>query len=808
MEPWLRDIRLGLRTLRKSPALTAVSAIALMFGIGLTTMMFSIVYSALLRGLPFEEGDRVVTVWRSNPRNNIERQSLPIQDYVDVAAQQRSFAQFGAYTGGTMNVSGVDRAERYSGTWITAQALEIPGIQPALGRTFRPGEDAPGGAKVAILGYAMWRDRFARSPDVIGQTLRVNSEPYEVIGVMPEGFRYPESGELWLPLQTDPLASPRGEGQFVNVVAKLGPGVGLDAANAELATIFSRLEAEHPVANKDFTAYTMEFTRAFIGDEPTQLLYTMLGAVFFVLLIACSNVANLLLDRAAHRSKEVGVRAALGATRGQIVRIFLSEAFVLSMLGTVLGIVVAKVGMDAFTRAIVDTDPPFFLTFELYPPVLAFAIGVSFLAALLAGLIPAYQASRGDIAEILKDETRGASSLKIGKMSKALVVFEIALSCGLLVAGGLMIKSVVKANSRDTGYAMESVFTSRVGFPTGSADSVSQRVFWEQLPDRIAAIPGVQAMTLASGLPGAEQGFGQDGVTIEGKVYNTGAEVPPTRFGSVSPGFLETLEIPLKQGRSIDATDRPGALDVAIVNERFVRDYFPDGEALGKRVRLGGIAPENQNPYLTIVGVFGDVTVGNPDDPRPPLLLRPFAQARSQFAYIAARTGGDPMALTPAVREAVASLNPDIPIYWPMTLRQAAAQNLWFVRVFGTMFAIFGLVALFLASIGLYAVMSFAVSRRTREMGIRMALGATPGRVIRLVFSSGAWQLGIGMTIGMALAAGISRLLTVILYDVQPLDPVVFGGVAFTLGATGALACLIPARRATRVDPSEAMRVE
>ncbi|HRQ77727.1 MAG TPA: ABC transporter permease [Gemmatimonadaceae bacterium] len=807
MESWLRDIRLGLRTLRKSPGLTTVSAVALMFGIGLTTMMFSIVYGALLRGLPFEGGDRIVTVWRSNLRNDIERQSLPILDYTDFVAQQRSFERVGAYTGGTMNVSGVDRAERYSGTWISAQALEIPGVQPVLGRTFRPGEDAPGGAKVAIIGYAMWRDRFGLSPNVLGQTLRVNSIPHEVIGVMPEGFGYPESGELWLPLQTDPLAYPRGQ-EFVNVIGKLAPGTSLDAANAELATIFSRLAAEHPEANKDFSAYAMEFTRAYIGDEPTQLLYTMLGAVFFVLLIACSNVANLLLDRAAHRSKEVGVRSALGATRGQIVRIFLSEAFVLAMLGAVLGIVVAKVGIDAFTRAIVDTDPPFFLTFELYPPVLVFAIGVSFLAALLAGLIPAYQASRGDIAEILKDETRGASSLKIGKMSKALVVFEIALSCGLLVAGGLMIKSVVKANSRDTGFAMESVFTSRVGFPTGSADSVSQRVFWEQLPDRVAAIPGVQAMALASGLPGAEQGFGQNGVMVEGRVYNEASEVGRTRFGSVSPGFLETLEIPLRQGRSIDGTDRPGALDVAVVNERFVREYFPDGEAIGKRVKLGGIEPENPNPYLTIVGVFGDVTVGDPDDPRPPLLLRPFAQARSQFAYIAARTGGDPMALTPAVREAVASLNPDVPIYWPMTLKQAAAQQLWFVRVFGTMFAIFGLVALFLASIGLYAVMSFAVSRRTREMGIRMALGATPGRVIGLVFGAGAWQLGIGMTIGMAMAAAISRLLTVILYDVNPLDPAVFGAVAFTLGATGALACLIPARRATRVDPSEAMRVE
>lgn len=714
MASWIRDISLGLRTLRKSPGLTIVASIALMFGIGLTTMMFSIVYGALMRGLPFEDGDRIVTVWRTNPRNNITRQSLPIHDFSDVVQAQRSFTQFGAYTSGTMNVSGEDRAERYSGTWIAVGALEMAGIQPSIGRTFRPGEDAPGGPRVAILGYAMWRDRFGRSPSVIGQTMRVNSEPYEIIGVMPEGFRFPNDGELWLPLQTDPLATARGNGPYVNVIGKLAPGVSIDAASAELATIYGRLAADYPESNRDFSAYAMEFTRAFIGNEASGLLYTMLGAVFFVLLIACANVANLLLDRAAHRSKEVGVRSALGASRGQIVRIFLAEAFVLSLLGTVLGIIVAKVGLDAFTRAIVDTNPPFFLSFDLYGPVLAFSIGVSLLAALMSGLIPAFQASRGDIAEILKDESRGASGMKIGKLSKALVVFEISLSCGLLVAAGLTIKSVVKANSRDTGFAMESVFTSRVGFPSSYTDTVMQRTFWEQLPERVAAIPGVQATALASGLPSAEQGFGQDGVMIEGRTYNEGSEVGRTRLGSVSSDFLKTLEIPLSQGRSIDDTDRDGALPVAIVNERFVREHFPDGDALGKRVKLGGIQPENQNPYLTIVGVFGDVMAGDPEDPRPALLLRPLAQARPQFAYIAARTAGDPMSLAPGVREAVASLNPDIPIYWPMTLREAAARQLWFVRVFGTMFAIFGLVALFLASIGLYAVMSFAVSRRTR----------------------------------------------------------------------------------------------
>jgi putative ABC transport system permease protein len=807
MDHLLRDIRLGLRTLRKAPGLTFVSILALTFGIGLTTMMFSIVYGALLRGLPYEEGDRVMAIYRSNATEEISRQNLTIHDYADIKSVQRSFSHFGAYTGGTMNVAGHDRAERYQGSWVTADLFGMTGVRPLLGRDFRPGDDVPGGPKVAVLGYAMWQERYGGDPAILGTTIRVNAIPYEVIGVMPEGFRFPDNGQLWLPMQTDPLATPRGDdGPYVNVAAKLAPGVSEDAANVELATLSARLAAEHPEANEGFVSVATPFVKAYIGPEPTQLLYTMLGAVFFVLLIACSNVANLLLDRAAHRSKEVGVRAALGATRGQIVRIFLAESFVLSVGGAVLGIILAKVGMDAFNRAIVDTEPPFFIVIDLFPPVLIFAIGVSLLSTLLAGLIPAYQASRSDIAEVLKDESRGASSLRIGKLSKALVVFEIALSCGLLVAAGLMIKSVTKANSRDTGFASTTVFTARIGFPATYTDTVAQSLFFEQLAERVAGLPGVRAASISSGLPGARQGFNGNRVMLEGVAYERDQELPETRSVQVTPGFFNTLEIPLLQGRAIDATDRAGSLPVAMVNERFARQHFPDGNELGRRVRLGGT--QSTEDWRTIVGVVPEVFAGDPDDPRPPVVFVPFAQAYNAFAYISARTDGDPMALAAPVRAAVASLNPDLPIYWPMTLDAAIAEPLWFVRVFGTMFAIFGLVALFLASIGLYAVMSFAVSRRTREVGIRMALGSSPARVVRMIFSSGAWQLGIGLAIGLALSAGISSLLDVVLFDVQPLDPAVFVSVALTLAVSGSLACLIPARRATLVDPAEAMRAE
>lgn len=802
----LRDLQLGVRTLAKTPGMAFVSILALTLGIGLTTMMYSIVYGAMLKGLPFENGDRVVLFTRANPERRIQRQDIPLQDFHDFKAQATSFEILGGFTGGTVNVSGRDRAERFAGGWVTADLFRMTGAQPFLGRDFRPGEDTPGGPKVVVLSHRMWETYMGGDRNVLGTTLRLNGIPHEVIGVMPDGFRFPGDEQLWLPYQYDPLATPRGEGQYLAVAGLLKPGVTVDQANVELAAISQRLAQDHPEANGGFTASAMGFVERQIGPEPRQLLWTMLGAVFFVLLIACSNVANLLLDRAAHRTKEVGVRSALGATRGQIVRVFLSEAFVLAAAGTLLGIVVAYFSIDAFNRAIIDTEPPFFIDIALHPPVLLFTIGVALLATLLAGLIPAIQASRPDIAEVLKDETRGASSLKLGRLSKALVVFEIALSCGLLVAAGLMVKSVTKTRTMDTGFTHSDVFTARAGFPLAYTDTVAQRQFFQQVAERAAALPGVVAVSISSGLPGAQQGLNGAAFALDGKTYDRDLDYPDARTAGVSPGFFATLGIPLRQGRLFTDADREDALPVAIVNERFVREHLEGGDAVGRRIRLG--RSETTEPWLTIVGVVPDVFGGDPADPKPAVIFRPFAQAHNQFAYIALKTTLPPLDLANPVREVVASVNPDIPIYWPMTYSQAIAEPLWFVRVFGTMFMIFGFVALFLASIGLYAVMSFSVSRRAREMGIRMALGASGGQVMRLIARQGAWQLGIGLAIGLAVAAGVSRVMSVILFDVQPLDAMVFGGVAATLAVAGAMACLIPARRATHVDPAVAMRSE
>ncbi len=806
MQAALRDVRYGLRTLRKNPALTTVAVTALTLGIGLTTTMFSIVYGALLKGLPYPDGDKIMVVYRTDPARGNNQQSLSIQEYYDYKNQQKSFTQLGAWTSGTMNVSGTERAERFDGSWVTANTFDMIGVRPILGRSFRAGEDAANGEKVAVISHLMWQTRYNGDRAILGKLIRVNGAPFTVIGVMPENFDFPQGDKLWLPLQIDPLATKRGEGPGVQVFGKIAPGVSLDEANVEMATIAKRLALSYPESNAGFTTVARPFVDSYIGKEPRNLLYTMLGAVFFVLLIACANVANLLLDRAAHRSKEVGIRTALGASRSAVVRQFLTEALVLAMGGAVLGIGVAYVGVAMFNRALTATQVPFFIDIRLHPAVLAFTIAVAFIASLVSGAIPAYQSSRTDINEVLKDETRGASSFRIGKMSKVLVVFEIALSCGLLVAAGLMIKSVTKLRNMDPGFTTKDVFTARVGFPSSYTDSAQQKLFFREVVQRVSAIPGVQAAAISSGLPGARQGMGGQNFAVEGKSYTRDQDYPNARWLSVTPGFFATLKLPISSGRIFTDADREGTLPVAIVNRAFVAKYFAGSDPIGRRIRTG--RSKSTAPWLTIVGVVPDVFGGDNNDPKPAAYFQPFAQSHSNFAYISARSAGPPLAITSAVRDAVSSLNADIPLYWVDTLDGAIAQQMWFVRVFGTMFMIFGFVALFLASVGLYAVMAFSVSRRTREVGIRMALGAQSRDVVRMIFGQGLLQLGIGMTAGLALATGISQLLKIILFQVQPRDPAIFGGVAVTLVAVGLLACFLPARRATRVDPLVALRSE
>ncbi len=803
MDAILRDIRYGFRSLLQTPAQALVAVVVLTFGIGLTTAGFSIVYGALLKGLPFPGGERIVLAYRNNPSQNERQMGVPFSDYLDYRAQQHSFDALAAYYSGTVNVSGTGDAERYTGSWVTASTFDVAFARPVLGRLFRPDEDAPGGGAGAVIGYGRWQRRFGGDPGVVGRVLRANGAPFTIVGVMGEGYRFPDNADLWLPLQFDP-GMKRGDGQWLAVVGKLKPRVTPDQATADLSVIARRLQQQFPATNKDIGAVAERFVDAEVGPEPHQLLYTMLGAMFFVLLIACANVANLLLDRAMHKTKEVGIRVALGAPRGAVVRQFLTEAFVLSAAAAVLGTGLAAVGISVFNRAIVDSQPPFFIDIRLHPAVLAFAVGVSLLATVLSGAIPAFQSSRTDINEVLKDEARGSSSLHIGRMSKSLVVFEIALSCGLLVAAGLMIKSVTRLSTMDPGFRVQNVFTARLGFPAGYNDTLTQRRFFEDLRDRLAVLPGARSAALTSGLPGVQSNGGT--FTVDGATYNADRDVPNARWAAVSPGLLETFAIPILQGRGIAATDRAESDPVVVVNRAFADRFFPKASAIGRRIRQGG--RDSKMPWMTIVGVVPTTFSGDPEQPLEPAYFAPMSQHYASFVSIAVETAGEPMALTPAVRNAVQSLNPDIPLYWVYSMDEALARPTWYIRVFGTMFMILGLIALFIAAVGLYAVMAFSVSRRTREVGIRMALGAGAADVIGLVFRQGAWQMGLGMLFGLAFAASVAQLMSIILFEVKPRDPAIFGGVVGVLVLSGLVACLIPARRATRVDPLLALRSE
>jgi len=798
----LKDLRYGARKLVRNPGFSAISVLTLALGIGLTTTMFSIVYGAMFRGLPYEGGDRLVSLERNNPVRGWERMDVSLHDFADWRQQQKSFEALGGYTGGTVNVSGTEKPERYDGAYVTANTFRILGAKPALGRTFREGEDAPGSPAVVVLGHSVWRDRFKSDPGVLGKTIRVNAEQAEIIGVMPEGFGFPANEELWIPFREAPAAK-RGEGASLSVFGKLREGVTLDAANVELAGIARRLQAAYPESNKDIGAHVQKFTDTMIGDEPRALLLTMLGAVFMVLLIACANVANLLLSQAAMRAKEVGIRTALGASRARIMMQFLTEPLALAFVGAVIGVGLAWIGVGMFSDAVAATNPPAWLVFKVDGPILLFVLVITVLATLLSGVLPAIRASGANVQDVLKDESRGSSSFRGGRVSKVLVVFEIALSVTLLVAAGLMVKSVTRLTGMDYGFPTD-VFTARIGLPeTQYRDSLAQLRFYGQLQPRLAEIPGVEGATLTAALPGL--GSPETNFAVEGQAYAEEKDYPEANLVSATPGYFNTFKVKV-DGRDFSTADRENTLPVAIVNASFAKKHFGGRNAVGRRIRLGGA--KSTGPWRQIVGVVPDMWLDGTENEDPEGVYVPYSQAPERYMSVVIRTRGEPGAMTAPVRDLVASIDPDLPIYFVKTLQERIDEDTWFYRVFGTIFMIMGFVALFLAAIGLYGVMAFNVSRRTREMGVRMALGAEPRSVVGLVLRQGLIQLAIGVMIGTAGAYFLAGLLKMLLFQVAPTDPVVFGGTLAVLIASGVAASLIPARRATRVDPMVALRYE
>lgn len=809
MDGFINDVKFGVRMLIKSPVMSAIAVVAFALGIGLTTTVFSIVNGAIYKGLPFDDADEIVSVWRVNPERDIERGGVSLYDYVEYRDQNSSLEAIGLWNEGAVNLVGADdKPERYEGAMVTSNMFDILRVTPVLGRGFLPEEEEPGADPVMILGYDVWQEKFDGSPDVIGTTVRTNGESRTIVGVAPEGFRFPIESEMWAPIEVNPLEHDRGDGPQYPGFGRLKPGVSLDRASADLATIGMRLEQAYPESNEGFAPIVEPFTKFTIGNELFALLFTMLGAALGVLLIGCANVANLLFARAAVRGKEVAVRSAIGAKRKQIVRQLLVEVSVLSLVGGGIGVLIGYGGIAWFKRAVATNPPPFWMTFDLDARVLLFALAASLLAALAAGLFPALRATGKGLNEALNEEGRGGTTgLRMGRVTSIIVIGEVAVSCGLLIAAGLMIKSVAQLRTIDLPFAVESIFTARLNLPaTDYADADARTDFYREFLQRLQTTPGVEAATLSDGLPA--RGNGMRTFEIEGGEYPTERDYPRAREGIVTPGYFATFQAPIVDGRAFEFADSKDNMPVALVNQSFVREYFEDGVGIGKRFRIH--QGDDVYDWMTVVGVVPDMKmegIGN-NNQSPAgyyIAVEQFAEILGNTVSVGVRTTGDPGAMATRVRETLASMDPNLPVYDAMSMQAVIDDATWFYRVFGTLFMAFGFAALFLAAIGLYGVMSFSVSQRRREMGIRMALGAEEGRLIRFAMRRGLKQLAIGIVLGIGLAALATRPLQIILYEVDARDPVIFGGVVLALALVGVLATYIPARRVSQIHPAEAL---
>lgn len=807
MDGLFKDLRYGVRMLFKTPVLSIIAILAFGIGIGLVTTVFSIVNGAMYKGLPFERADRLVSLWRENPERDIQRGGVSLRDYVEWQDQQTSLEGLALWGGAPINLVGPDESpDRFDGAVVTANALDMLRVRPALGRWFVEGEDQPGADRVIVLGYEIWQQKYSGAPDIIGRAIRVNNEMRTVVGVAPEGFAFPINQEAWIPLEVDPAQSVPGDGGYP-AFGRLRDGVSLEQAKVEFATIAQRLEQQYPETNEGFGALVEPFTDFVLGDEVSALLLTMLGAVFGVLLISCANVANLLFARAAVREKEVAIRSALGARRKRIIRQLLIEVGVLSSLGAVIGIGLGYGGVAWFDRAISVNPPPFWMTFDPDGRVLLFVIAATALAAVVSGLMPALRATGRGMNEALKDEGRGSSGLRMGRITSVIVVSEVALSCGLLIAAGLMIKSVAQLRMLNLPFAVESIFTARLDLPRADyADAAARTDFYREFLQRLQMMPGAEAATLSDGLPAA--GNGLRTFELEGESYPTERDYPRAREGIVTPGYFATFQTPVLEGRAFTFSDEPGNLGVSIVNESFVREYFLDREAVGSRMRIH--QGDSIGEWLTIVGVVPDLKmegIGN-NNASPAgyyITVSQNGEILANRVSMAVRAAGDPTALASRVRETLASIDRNLPIYDARSMERVIAEQTWFYRVFGTLFMVFGFTALFLAAAGLYGVMSFSVSQRTREMGIRMALGAYNGRLIRLAMRRGLVQIAIGISLGTLIGLAATQPLSIVLYRVNARDPLIFGGVVLALALTGLLATFVPAKRVTRINPVAAL---
>lgn len=805
----LSDLRLSARTLAKSPLFCVVAIVTLGLGIGVNTAMFSIINGILWRGLPFPEQGRIVAAVGRNEAQPRDRFGMSWAEFEDFRRVQRSFVDLAAYEDRTTTLSGPGGdPERISGTAMSAAGMAMLPGPLALGRWFTAEDDKPGAPATIVLSHALWTNRFKADPAIVGQSIKVNSEWTTVVGVAAERFRFPEDGGAFVPMRDLRLKDKRDE-RALTVFGRLKPGVTLAQASAEIAAFGAQLAKDHADTNRGITFGAQTLFERFSGDEDRQLFAVMLGAVLLVMLIACANVGNLLLARSSVREKELAVRAALGAGRARVVRLLLTEAMLLSLAGAALGCGIAAGSLALFRRAVVDAHPPYWMHFDLDGAALLYAIGLAGAACLLAGLYPAWRNSRPDLNSVLKDAGRGSTSAGVGRFARMMIVGEVALSCLLLVLSGLTIRSVIQTQSLPTGFTSAGVYSGRVALLDREFDDVAkQKQFFARLIERLRERSEIADFTLSDMQPTWDN---SQPILIEGRAPEPAGKPPlASSVKSVAPHFFSTLGIGLLQGRDFTDADAPESTRVAIVSTAFGQKYWPNQSPIGRRFRLGAGKPGEDEHWLTVVGVVTPIMEGRFNSQPGPQAYVPFTQATDvrRMTVMAKARGGDAATLAPVLRQTVRSLNDDLPIYFAQTLDQMLEEARFSKRLIAWIFGVFGAVALVLAGVGLYGVMSYSVAQRTSEIGVRVALGATPRDVLGLVLRQSGWQVGLGLALGIGVSFFAGQLMAGFLYAVSPRDPGTFIATVLALGTAGAFATLVPALRALRVNPVVALRNE
>ncbi|MEP6491310.1 MAG: ABC transporter permease [bacterium] len=799
MDQLLRDLRFAVRSLLKRPALFGIATLSLALGISANTTIFAAIDGFMLTPLPYPDANHILQVWSTNPARGWTRATSSMPDYLDWRRESKTM-ELAAHSGGSFNLAEEERPERVEGSRVTPSFFKVMGTAPLVGRAFLPEEEQPGAAKVVVLGNAFWKRRFAGDPAAVGRIVKLNGVPFTVVGVMPEKFRFPElTTDIWTPLVHD------GTEQRMNrsyaVIAHLRPGVSKVAADQELAAMTARLGKQFD-EDREFSARSEVLQTAILGDGFSRGAAVSTVAVVFVLLIACANVANLLLARATGRARELALRTAVGASRGRLIRQLLTESIVLALAGGVLGAVFSIWGIKAIV-SIFPAQIPGAENITLNARALAYTLGISVVAGIVFGVAPAFSATKAGISNVLREGGRsGTMSLHRNRLGASLVVAEIALALVLLISAGLLIKGAIRTQTIDLGFDVENLLTMKLVLPANQYADTSRLVaFEDDLLGRLTAVPGVENASAVSYLP-TEGGSGTS-YAIEGRPKPETGKAPTAQYRTIMPGYLKTMRFRLVRGREFTDGDRYKGADAALVNENFAKKNWPKEDAIGKRIIIETAAGQTTRE---IVGIVGDVRELGPNSEAPDMMYFSAHQLPQRALSVVIRSKLDPTTLAAAARAQLAGIDRTVPAYSVRTMREVLDQDQKGDMIMPRLLAVFGGIALLLAIVGVYGVMSYSVNQRTQEVGIRMALGAEGGDIVRLVLRQGAMLAVAGLAIGLGLAALTTRTLAFFLQGVSAFDPAVFVGVSAALTGAAMIASFIPAMRAVRVDPLVALR--